>query len=130
MTNESAYMRRLRRETEVQSPAYHRAPKQERKTAQRLGGYRTLASGSGFVKGDVRVPGVARIECKATQKKSFSITQDMLDKIEYAAMACDEVPAIIVEFMGDAETAGREVAVISVKWLEHLLSLCRDRGAS
>jgi hypothetical protein len=130
VTNDSAYMRRLRKETEVQSVAYHRAPKQERRTARRLGGYRTLASGSGRVKGDVRVPGVARIECKTTQKKSFSVTQDMLAKIEYAAMACDEVPAIIVEFLDETGNDGQEIAVISVKWLEHLLSLCRDRGDS
>ena len=84
-----------------QSKAYRASPKLEKKIATKVGGRRTSASGSKREKGDVRRNGVTRIEHKCTQKKSFSVTREMVQKIELAAMGCDEVPMLVVEFLNE-----------------------------
>lgn len=101
--------------------AYGRARKQEKTLAKRLGGRTTPASGSKDEKGDVRVAGVVRVECKNTQAKSFSITQDMLDKIEAAALGAGEVPAIQVDFISGQGKLQRSVVVMPTYALDHLL---------
>lgn len=96
-----------------QSKAYHRSPKQERELARRGGGRVTPGSGRGNQKGDVKkYGGVIRIEAKCTQAKSFSITRDMLEKIEEAALPNGEIPAIVVEFLDKDGNPVQEVAVV------------------
>jgi hypothetical protein len=104
-----------------QSVAYRKSPSLEKKLAKRAGGYVTVGSGNKNEKGDVRKRGIARLEHKATQKKSFSITRDMLDKITNAAIGHDEVPAVIVEFLDDKGSTTYEVAVIPTQDLLDLL---------
>lgn len=95
-------MAALLRRRELTGKAYKHAPNQEKKLAKKLdNGFRVPGSGRGRQKGDVRVPGALRIECKATQHKSFSITQDMLRKIDEAAAATGEVPIVQVDFLDD-----------------------------
>jgi len=108
-----------------QSPAYWRSKKQEKKTAKDMDAYRVSGSGSGRTKGDVRKMGVVRIECKATSKLSFSVTRDMLDKIEMAALGSDEIPAICIEFLNDKGKVEREVAVIPYQSLLDLVTRWR-----
>lgn len=103
-----------------QSKAYHRAPKQEKITAEKYGGYLTPKSGAGIKKGDVDVKNILRIECKTTQKKSFSITLEMLKKIENATIANSQTPAIIVEFLDANGKPIYEVAVVPTYVLEDL----------
>lgn len=91
--------------------AHRRAPKQEREVAARLGGRPTAASGAKDVKGDVRIKGVARVECKTTRHKSFAVTLAMVGKLEESALLAGEVPAIVVEFI-DAD--GRRLAELAV----------------
>jgi Holliday junction resolvase len=79
--------------------------------AKRVGGKTVRGSGSGNEKGDVRVHRVCRIEAKTTNKKSFSVTREMLDKIETAAVCYGELPALIVEFNDEGRKVG-EVAVV------------------
>lgn len=67
------------------------------------------------------VVGVMRIECKTTQRKSFSLTRDMVETIETAARGSDEIPAIIVEFLDQRGEPSHEVAVIPVKILEEIV---------
>ena len=79
---------------------HRRWRKQERDLAKQIGGHTTPGSGNQSVKGDVRLRSVARIECKATSAKSFSITQAMVDKITTAALQSgDRVPMIQVDFV-------------------------------
>lgn len=78
--------------------SHRRAPKQEREVASRVGGRITPASGSRDVKGDVRVKKVIRIECKTTKNKSFSVTREMIEKLETAAVLSGEMPVLVVEF--------------------------------
>lgn len=85
---------------------------QEKQRAKELGGYATRGSGAGREKGDVRKKGVLRLECKTTSAKSFRVTQEMIDKIEEAALTHDEVPAIEVEFLNESGKPYRSVTII------------------
>lgn len=99
---------RRKDKTKVTDPSKRRAPKQERELAKALGGSLTPASGAKAVKGDVRIKGFARVEAKCTRNKSFSVTLDILEKIEDAAASCadGEVPVLHVEFL---DPAGRRI---------------------
>ena len=100
---------------------HRRSPRQERELAKRTGGKVTRGSGNGNEKGDVRVKGIARIEAKTTTKKSFSITKEMLDKIEDAAVSSNELPAIVVEFIDQQGKKEKEVAVVPI-WVIDILT--------
>jgi len=94
-----------------------RAKEQEREVAKRL----VPRSGAGDVKGDVRVRNVIRIECKTTKNASFSVTLDMVRKIEDAAVAAGEMPAIIVEFNDGNGNKLHELAVVPVYAINELI---------
>lgn len=101
------------------SKSHKRAPEQEKEMAKRLGGRTTLASGAKDEKGDVRIRGIARIECKTTKHKSFSVTLDMIRKIEEAALGAGEMPALVVEFNDNGKKIA-EVAVVPMYVLDEL----------
>jgi len=110
-----------------QSPAHQRSIKQEAELAQRGAGKLTAGSGNKREKGDIKkYHGVFRVEAKTTTKKSFSITQAMLDKIEDASIPHGEAPAFIIEFINEDQTPLREVAVIPSYLLEVLADRLRD----
>lgn len=92
-------------------PAQRTSRRSEKKLAAELGGKVTKGSGNKDEKGDVRVKGVFRIENKDTQHKSFSITREMIDKIESAALHCNELPFIQVTFIDDSENVISRLAV-------------------
>lgn len=98
------------------TPSHFRSKKQEREIATRL----VPRSGAGETKGDVRVKGVLRIECKTTKNKSFPVTLEMIQKIEEAAVSTGEMPAIVVEFNRDGKKIA-EVAVVPVYVLNELI---------
>lgn len=81
-------------------------------------GRRTAGSGSKMEKGDVRIPGVMRIEAKTTKHKSFSVTLEMIEKIEDAALPATEIPAIVVEFNDGNGRKLKEVAIVPTYALE------------
>ena len=103
------------------SDSHRHAPKQEAALATRLGGRVVAGSGAGQEKGDVRLEGLMRIECKCTQHKSFSITRKLVDKIEEEALSSDEIPAMVVEFLNGKEIAST-VAVMPLWALETLIN--------
>lgn len=88
-----------------------RSRKQEQEIADRIGGRRTAASGAREEKGDVRLRGVVRVEAKTTKHKSFSVTLDMIEKLENAALPCGELPVILVEFNDGAGKKLKEVMI-------------------
>jgi hypothetical protein len=105
-----------------QSPSHARSPRQEKEIAKRIGGRVTRGSGCGNEKGDVRVKGVVRLEAKTTMAKSFSVTLEMIGKIEDAAVCSGELPVLVVEFLNPE---GKPVASATVmpSWaLDILLS--------
>lgn len=108
--SDNSFLRRQARTANL-TASHRRSKKQERDLARHTGGKLTPASGARAVKGDVRVKGIMRIEAKTTKNKSFSITQEMLDKIEEAAISAGEMPVIVVEFIDTEGRPIREVAV-------------------
>jgi hypothetical protein len=87
--------------------------KQERRVAEELGGRTQKGSGSQwFAKGDVRVPGHIRIECKTTSQRFYSLKLKDLQKIRKEALSgMDEDWALQVQFQG-AFGMNRKFAVI------------------
>lgn len=116
MTRESF----LNRRNGKPSASHLRAPKMEKELAKRTGGKITPGSGNKDVKGDVRVRKVARIEAKTTKNKSFSVTLDMIEKIEHAALSADELPVIVIEFNDGNGKRLKQVAVVPVYVLDTL----------
>jgi len=76
-----------------------RSRKQEKRLARDLGGRVQPASGAGSAKGDVRVAGDVRAECKLTRAKSFNLKLSDLEKIEGEASG-EEMPLLHLEFQG------------------------------
>ena len=102
--------------------AQRRSLQQEKELAKRAGGKIVRGSGRGNEKGDVRVDGVVRIEAKTTTKSSFSITSEMIQKIELASVCSGECPAIVVEFLNQKGKPIHEVAVVPMWVLNALTS--------
>jgi hypothetical protein len=96
----------------VKTNSHAHAPKQERALALGLGGKLTKASGALDEKGDVRIKGLVRIEAKCTTRASFSITKDMIRKIEEAAVSAGELPIIAVDFLDEKGKVTASVAVM------------------
>lgn len=72
---------------------------QESATAERTGGKLTPRSGAGYIKGDVRVKNVVRIEDKITKHASFSVNVEHLEKLERAVAGSEEIPIMKVELL-------------------------------
>lgn len=103
----------LKRDQRHGTASHRRAPKQERDLATRTGGELVPGSGCSYQKGDVKKAwGIVRIEAKTTKRKSFSVTREMVAKVEDAALGNNEFPAIIIEFLTEQGTPEMEVAVI------------------
>jgi hypothetical protein len=102
------------------TPSHDRSKKQERELAKRVGGQVTIASGSLAVKGDVRKKRVVRIEAKTTKNRSFSVTLEMVDKIEQAALPYDELPIIVVELANGNKRTAKQVAIVPLYVLDSL----------
>jgi hypothetical protein len=98
------------------TPAHVRSRSQESETAKRVNGKLTKASGAQAEKGDVRLKGFVRIEAKTTAHSSFSVTKEMVEKIENAAAGAGEIPVIVIEL----ELGAVKVAVMpdwALEWI-------------
>lgn len=104
------------------SNSHRRSPKQEASLAKTLGGRVTPGSGNKDVKGDVRIRGMARIEAKTTSNKSFSVTREIINKIETTAVNAGEMPVIVVEFTDGFGRALQSVAIVPMYALESLIA--------
>jgi hypothetical protein len=109
--------------------SHNRSRKQEKEIATRIGGNITPASGAFAIKGDVRLKGVTRIECKTTMNKSFSVTREIVAKIEDAALSAGELPALVVEFLSPQGHVQSSVAVVPLWVLDTLADFAKDRNA-
>lgn len=95
------------------TPSHRRAPNMEKSLAKRTGGRITPGSGNKHVKGDIQKAfGVFRIEAKCTKNRSFSVTREMIRKIEEAGDLCGEVGVIVIEFLNEQGKPEMEVAVV------------------
>jgi len=121
VTERNPILRRLSHSLK-QSKGFWQSPKKEKNLAKRVGGRTTSASGSKGEKGDVRKVGIARLEHKITERKSFSVTREMVEKIVNASIACEEIAAIVVEFIdGVTGKSEGELAIIPIDDLIRLL---------
>lgn len=84
------------------TPSHARSKVQEAGLAKRVGGAVVKGSGSGDERGDVRLKGFARIEAKTTAAASFSVTVDIIRKLENAVVGTREIPILEVEIQGGA----------------------------
>ncbi|MCK5307075.1 MAG: hypothetical protein KAJ73_00555 [Zetaproteobacteria bacterium] len=101
------------------TPSHRRAPNQEKDWAKRSGGKLVPGSGCSYQKGDVKGAfGHFRIECKTTKKKSFSVTRDMIKKVEEAGLPSGEAPVLIIEFLDEQGNPEMEIAVLPTYVLE------------
>lgn len=105
----------------MQTPSHARSKNQERELARRLNGRVTRGSGNGNEKGDVRVKGICRIEAKTTMAKSFSVTREMVRKIEEAAISTGELPVIVIEFIS-SEGKPLDSVVVMPSWALDIVS--------
>lgn len=105
--------------------AQKRSRQQEKKAAKRTGGRLTPGSGNQpGAKGDVRVLGSARIECKCTTAMSFRLKLEDLMKIERAGES-GENPILEIEFQG--VHPNRRYVVLPGWLYDHYASLSGDR---
>lgn len=106
--------------------SHNYAPKQESSLADELGGEVVKGSGCGAEKGDIRITGVARIECKSTIKKSFSITRKMVEKIEDTAMMSGETPFVQLDFLGEKGGVDHSLVIMPRYVLESVLGELKE----
>jgi ribosomal protein L37AE/L43A len=98
------------------------ADRQEKRVARNLGARQTIASGQTPIdKGDVRAENV-RVECKYTDKKSFSLKAEDLQKIANAAQG-EQIPLFYVEF----REHGQAYYVVPEGWFTQLLEVFNDQ---
>ena len=106
-----------------QTPSHARSRSQEKGLATRIGGYVTKGSGSGYEQGDVRLKKLVRIEAKTTAHKSFSVTQELIDKIEAAVVGTGEIPIMQIEICG-----GAKKVILMPDWaLDFLVDRLKER---
>ena len=111
--------------------SHRHAPKMEKAIAKRLGGKVVKGSGCGTEKGDVRIRTIMRVEAKCTAKKSFTVTREMVEKIESHALASGELPAIEIEFLDPNGQPSHRLAVMPTYVLEMICQYRREEiGAS
>lgn len=98
---------------------------QERRAAEDLGGRVQPGSGApAFYKGDVRVPGESRVECKTTSMGSYRLELKTIEKIKAEALLGGaEAWALQIEFQGNTN---KRFAVID--WDEYV-ALKRQGGS-
>lgn len=108
--------------TQNLTKSHKRAPKQESEIAKLVKGRKVAASGAKDVKGDVRLKRVARIECKTTKHKSFSVTLDMIERLEEAAVLTGELPIFVIEMNDGNGKKLKDVVVCPSYVLDSLIT--------
>jgi len=99
------------------------ADKQEKAKAKLLGVRQTIASGQTPIdKADLKGE-LLRVECKYTDKKSFTLKQDDLVKVGNAA-SVDQMPVFMVEF----RDKGNTYYIVEEGWFLQLLEAYRNEN--
>jgi hypothetical protein len=101
---------------QAQTPSHARSKQQEAEVAAKIGGVQVRRSGAGVEKGDVRLKNFVRVEAKTTKNKSFSVTEEILDKLDDSVLGSGEVPLFHIEILG-----GRRKCVVLPEWSLELI---------
>lgn len=99
-----------------------RSERQEKHNARANGGRLTANSGAGSDKGDVKVPGVLREECKTTLAASYVLKLEDLRKVVAAARR-DEIPIMRIAF---GDNLREQFVVIESGWFQTLFNNYRE----
>lgn len=119
--------KRVSRSDKSISISHDYAKQQEINTAHEYGGFTTSGSGSGNVKGDVRVKGKYRIECKCTALKldkvgeyngSYSLNYKYLENFIEQAASSGEDPIMQVHFITEMGIKKRGYLVIPEEFIK------------
>jgi len=103
-------------------PTRYYSDRQEKRTAKKLGAKVQTSSGSSdFLKGDV-VSDTCLIECKTciTEKKSFSIKKEWLEKVDEQCYAMGKRYPILAFDFGDGENYYVLPESVMKKFIEYL----------
>jgi hypothetical protein len=113
---------KLPKRLQEKTPSHARSKKQEKQLAERIGGRTTPGSGSGqYQHGDVKLRKITTIECKTTKHKSFSVTTDLLDKLDAAVFGSGEIPMFEIEL----ELGKRKAVVMTGDALDMIVELLK-----
>ncbi|MGY0523204.1 hypothetical protein, partial [Pseudomonas aeruginosa] len=66
---------------------------------------------------------VVRIECKTTKNKSFSVTREMIEKLEMAATLSGGMPELVVGFNDGAGRKQGELVICPSYVLDDLVEV-------
>lgn len=97
-----------------------RSGSQENSLAKRFSGKKTPNSGAVFSENDLRTR-TLDIEAKTTGKKSFAITEKLLDSIAVKSVG-DRIPTLVIRF----EQSGKEYAVIDLNYIEQIIQFYNE----
>ena len=122
MSNKFSW-KNLKKDKEVknQSKAYNYSKRQEREVNKRFSAWATAGSGNKTTKGDGRVKGKLRIECKATSKKSYSLKKDDWLRIRENAQGLNESVMYVVDFLDEDGEPELELITVDVREFGPLL---------
>lgn len=94
---------------------------QEKTFAKGIGAKQTSSSGRFDTKGDSRIKGIVRFDNKATQKKSYSIKLDDLQKLEKQCYLSGEEVVFQLDFLSPSCRPIGSYAIITTKHYQELL---------
>lgn len=121
--SETCFKPRARKvDTRYMSASHRHAPGQEKALAGRLLARQVKGSGCGYEVGDVRIEGIARIDCKSTIHSSYSIGTKVVEKLQLAAMQTGEVPIFQIDFLDAGGDPLHQLAVMPLWALEQLIA--------
>lgn len=99
-----------------------RSREQEKLVAKDLSGKVTPGSGCGNLKGDIRVEGSYRVECKNTQKNSYLLKREDIEKIEDQGITYSEIGFMVIRFNRNEEhKTDKQVVVIDYEQFKRLI---------
>lgn len=99
---------------------------QEKKLAKLFDGRRQPSSGAfPGLKGDVKADNLL-IEAKYTERKSFTITQDILIKITKQALAYNKIPVVAIEFATMPLGTSKDWILVEVDTFKELLDVYKQ----
>jgi hypothetical protein len=113
--------RKVKKSNSSISISHDYARQQEIDAANEYGGYTTSKSGAGNIKGDVRIKGKYRIECKCTKNKSYSLNYEYLEKFIEQAISLGEDPILQVHFIDELGIKKRGFIVIPEEFIKDKL---------
>lgn len=96
------------------NPQKQKSKRQEKRVAKKVDGRTTVASGAvPFDKGDVSSESFL-IECKTTDKKSYSLKNEIFEKIAREAVNVGKIPLMAIEINGAEYIVCRDYDFFSI----------------